>query len=131
MRKIKFRRIDSTTGEKICSDSIKFDNDSKGRTFCWLRDEFYNWIVVESNSVSEFIGAYDCDGTEVYEGDIVEYEGKHKFIVKWDDDEIAFAMFRLDGKKSPVQFHGEAYKKLKVVGNIFDNAEWLNQGDVN
>ncbi len=131
MRKIKFCGIDISTKEKIYSESIKFDEKSNGEKICWLRDKFYNWIEINLESVRQFIGAYDCNGVEVYESDIVEFEGEHKFIVKWDDNENRFVMFRLDGKKSPVQFHGEGYKKLKVVGNIFDNVEWLNQGDVN
>ena len=85
------------------------------------------WYV-DRDTVGQFTGMYDCDGVEVYEGDICEllgYEGNHKFIVKWNDEETGFAMFRLDGRKSQVQFHREAYKNLKVVGNVFDNTEWL------
>ena len=68
MKRIKFCGIDIETKEKICSDSIKFDEQSNGEKICWLRDELYNWVVVAPESIEQFIG-YDSENNEVYEGD--------------------------------------------------------------
>ena len=129
MRKIKFRGkiIDKfADSEKFAYGCLDFRGLHSCPSDALIIEEMNRGVwYVDRNTIGQFIGAYDCDGNEIYEDDIVEYEGRYKFIVKWDDNETAFAMFRFDGRKSKVQFHGEAYKKLKVVGNIFDNSKWL------
>ena len=88
--------------------------------------EDYDWEmprIVERESVGQFIGAYDCDDTEIYEGDIcriVGFESKRNVVIKWDKAEMRFAMFNLDGTKSPIQFHAAACHNLKVVGYTID-----------
>ena len=133
MRKIKFRAkiIDKAADiEKFAYGCLDFRGLHSCPSNAMIIEEMNRGVwYVDRDTIGQFIGAYDIDGTEIYEGDICEFEEKYKFIVKWDDNENGFAMFRLDGRKSQVQFHGEAFKKLKVVGNIFDNAEWLNRGD--
>ena len=64
---IKFRGM-AEDGKYIFSNSIDFDVDSKGRKFCRLKDEFGNWLYVDSDSDAQLVG-YDSDDNEVYEGD--------------------------------------------------------------
>ena len=134
MRMIKFRGkiIDKAADiEKFAYGCLDFRGLHSCPSDTMIIEEMNRGVwYVDRSTIGQFIGAYDCNGTEIYEGDICEFEGKYKFIVKWDDNETGFLMFRLDGTKSPVQFHGGAYKKLKVVGNIFDNAEWQNISNV-
>ena len=69
IKKIKFRGKSIETGEYVYSNSIKIDDEEQGRMIAvWLRDEFYNWLDVEPNSVVQLIG-YDCNGNEVYDDD--------------------------------------------------------------
>lgn len=82
--------------------------------------EFHNGILPQGNGViQQFTGLTDCNGKEVYEGDIVKYDfepcgeqtGVFQFLNGW---------FCLKGSNNwrPTKF--------EVIGNIFENPELLN-----
>ena len=67
----------------------------------------------------QFTGILDKDGSEIYEGDILEFpEGVAKVV--WED--AAFAV-ESPGSEAVDWIHSSEYKAAKVIGNIYENPE--------
>lgn len=86
---------------------------------------------IDKETVGHFIGVYDKNGKEVYEGDIVDCwsEGRHctNGIVKWMQNRIWIAstwdIWNLMPNKNGID------EGLIVVGNIYDNPELMEGGE--
>ena len=74
---------------------------------------------VEKETVSEFTGRRDVNGKHIYEHDIVEEKGGHRSVVRYSTDEAKFVL----ESKTVITDLGD--KRVKVIGNIFDNQELL------
>lgn len=87
----------------------------------WYDDSIYNKEEVDPSTVCQFTGLKDCEGKEIWEGDIVErviydlFKGysKVKAVIEYLDG--AFVAIT-DGIPYSLYF-----KYIKVVGNKFDN----------
>ena len=130
MRKIKFRGKSSSkdenhmwifggatgTGNNFIVD-VTIDGYLCRGIFCPIIPETFG----------EFTGFYDCDGKEIYEGDIIQRQKNPERIYK---------VVMREGNWSVI-FDGDDYNDLylilasaphKVTGNIFDNPELLGGG---
>lgn len=77
---------------------------------------------VKAETVGMSTGVLDKDGTEIFEGDVVQNgEGGYFYIVYWWDEDAAFRGKQV-GSSSTI---GLNYwrKELRIVGNIHDNPE--------
>lgn len=92
---------------------------------------------IDIKTLGEYIGLKDCNGQEVYEGDIILSHW-------WDDDpqEVKFYGYGFKGRDiRNKNFYGkELYfgiddllegcfgEVFEVIGNIHDHSEWLDVG---
>ena len=87
------------------------------------------WSGVKRNTVGQYTCMHDCNGKEIYDGDIVrtDDEDEELAIIEWGDDTLKFMVTH----GNVVNGLGEEYypREVEVVGNIYDNPELLG-GDI-
>ena len=112
MREIKFRAWDKY------GDSMVID---------WY---YSDWSINEYFSKSEFIvmqytGLKDKSGTEIYEGDVIQYKGM--FVIEWDQYFCRFHRKSLTIKSNGIYqvFPLCEIEEKEVIGNIHSNPELL------
>lgn len=116
MREIKFRGFN---GEKWLYGNLDIDYKTKQAT---ISDDRWWRHPVRFDTVGQFTGMYDCDGHEIYEGDILgnKYPSHYKFanaVVEWGVNGWLADCFTL---LEWLKLH-----TCIVVGNIYDNSELL------
>ena len=79
-----------------------------------------------ADTLGQFTGLYDCDGKEIYEGDILDFNG---LTVEVRFVRGAFA-FLVNGYLDD-ELYGDCRTDLfaKVIGNVYENPEQLKGGE--
>lgn len=131
MREIKFRAWLKWDKRILPVKSIIFETN---RVSVRLRERF--WISTEFNEIElmESTGLKDRNGTEIYEGDIINYKyGRHtstQFVVKYDEFQATFVV--VDNHNDLIYTFRELadyiqLNSLEVIGNIYENKELLEE----
>ena len=74
----------------------------------------------------EFTGHYDIEGNEIYTGYIVSFSASNQNyigVVEWDKDAASYV---LKVKNHYNEYFNEV-DNLKVIGNIYENKELINE----
>ena len=89
------------------------------------RNNYHEWVEIIPETVGQYTGMADKNGTNIFEGDIVResFKGHGRiYHVFWDDDYFAF---RAKGEDITYQLDEIAPSHCEVIGNIHDNKELL------
>ena len=98
----------------------KPENDNGGY---WVED-------IEHNTIGQFTGLCDCEGKEIYEGDILRFGNSQSGVceVKWNESIAAFCiLFYYEGEIGSRPLGGGV--EFAIIGNIHDNPELLKGGE--
>ncbi len=91
-------------------------------------------IQVIPDTVGQYTGVRDKYGTPIYEGDIVRFHMRDRFIEEpeWQEGTIVFddGMFFAKLPKSTLYLCAINYGDYEVIGNKYDNPELLKGGEV-
>ena len=123
MRIIKFRGKSTLTDEWFYGDLVH--SADKKRTAILVNDkDSYDECEVVPETVGQFIGLYDCAGKEIFEGDILNFNG---FTVEVRFVRGVFA-FLANGNLDD-ELYGDCRTDLfaKVIGNIYENPNILKE----
>lgn len=137
MRRIKFRgkRIDN--GGWVYGDLVTDGKNSKA-TFAWIFPEdadeysFHLLVQIKKESVCQFTGLKDKNGTEIYEGDVFKNDN-YEYVVTFKDGcfVLSHTVTALGDWGELKSIHRQDMKELfkytKLVGNIHDNPQQLNE----
>lgn len=138
MREILFRGQTRRKGEKVRLDGSPVDsnwvyggifpnNDGGDFAIIYQQEPEIHKFPVYADTIGQYTGLTDMNGTEIFEGDILCYEGGSDYaVVKYRGDRAAFFVENEDRE----EYLGEAWDTdVIVVGNIHDNPELI--GEVN
>lgn len=158
-RKLKFRGVEIVSKKFIYGDLCKFIGDNG---HCIMPDSFFatrdfsneddagnikvedclaigGFYAVDSETIGQFTGLNDKNGTEIYEGDIVKTDfkkdGSHETIQVIEFYEGSFGSRNKDDQfRIPALFSGRAIEGMntnyyEVIGNIHQNPELLKGAD--
>ena len=114
----KFRAWDKRRQRMIEVTSINFrDGNIQEETRYAVNRELYLDDVV----LMQYTGLKDQEGTEIYEGDVVNYFVKSNSIIEWKNG--GFIIKRvIDGAYELIQ---SRIAEIEVLGNIYENPELL------
>ena len=125
MRAIKFRGKSILTDEWFYGDLVH--SADKKRTAILVNDkDSYDECEVVPETVGQFTGLYDCEGEEIFEGDILDFNGL-KVEVRFVRGVFAFLV---NGNLDD-ELCGDCRTDLfaKVIGNVYENPDILKGGN--
>ena len=125
MRAIKFRGKSILTDEWFYGDLVH--SADKKRTAILVNDkDSYDECEVVPETIGQFTSLYDCYGKEIFEGDILDFNG---LTVEVRFVRGAFALL-VNGNLDD-ELCGDCRTDLfaKVIGNVYENPDILKGGE--
>lgn len=124
-RVIKFRGKRLDNGE-WCYGYYTYCNDT--HTIQWVNEDGAPWWAdVDPATVGQYTGLSDCNGKELYEGDVIAIR-VNPCEVKWNDSISAFCVRFYFEKQVGIRTIGTWLSEEPtsiILGNIHDNPELL------
>ena len=114
-RIIKFRGKHITTGEWLFGNYFNDGGEQYILPSSILTIDNYEKFQVDGNTVGQYSGLQDKNGTDIYEDDIVEFE-LHRYVCKFAKG--GFYFFDVEDNLPTLYV-------TTIIGNIHDNKELL------
>lgn len=124
MRTIKFRGKSILTDEWFYGDLVH-SADKKRTAILVNGKDSYDECEVVPETIGQFTSLYDCDGKEIFEGDILDFNG---LTVEVRFVRGAFALL-VNGNLDD-ELYGDCRTDLfaKVIGNVYENPDIMKGG---
>ena len=92
-----------------------------GKFICGANEMIHHpeMFYIDSSTLGECTGLADKNGILIFEGDIVEHNGK-RFVIKYLEKYMRFV-----ATKPNTVFAVFDYKQSEIIGNIHDNPELM------
>ena len=135
MRKIKFRGKTHKNGRWYYGSLVYSDENNVAIYFPVGGGivKRMDWVYAIPETVGQFSGLYDCNGKEIFEGDILKWSNGRMYVVKfWDGMFYASVEECNEGFLGGFPLHALTEyedEKCEIVGNIYDNPELLKGGE--
>lgn len=86
---------------------------------------------VVPNTVGQFTGLQDSNGSDIYEGDILRKNDTNEiYEILWDEDYLTFAYRKIGSSQNYALYTiARLLKHSTIIGNIYDNPELLKGGE--
>lgn len=127
MRTIKFRGKLKSNGNWEYGDLLHDNFDA-----CYIYPievgDLYKNNEVIPETIGQFTGLYDCEGKEIFEGDILRFGNSQSGVceVKWNEHIAAFCiLFYFKDEIGSRPLGGGV--EFAIIGNIHDNPELLQR----
>lgn len=125
MREILFRGKGIYTNKWVEGSLVIFPNTGRIKILKWNNADLdFDQIEVNPETVGQYTGLTDNNGTKIFEGDIVEgadftIEDGGYGLISFED-----GAFEVNGNNIIGTFHENYWgKEFEVIGNIHDNPE--------
>ena len=126
MREILFRGKRVDNGEWVQGYICRYGWTGKEKNYI-IPDYTSVLFTAEINpeTVGQYTGLTDTNGRKIFEGDIIEnIVTGEKGVIQWFDEYSAFMIW--SRTKNAIYFlYDNAFSRIHIVGNAFDNPELL------
>lgn len=139
MREILFRGQHRCKGEKVRLDGTPVESKwvyggycqyNKDRGIIYQSEPEINKYSVYADTVGQYTGLTDKNGTKIFEGDIVQNTANGNFgIVRWYDEHVAFVIHGINDNKTYWLFDND-FSRVRIVGNIYDEKLEVENGEI-
>jgi uncharacterized phage protein (TIGR01671 family) len=130
MREILFRGKRTNTKEWIEGVAFQHDNDKVAMFRQRSIDEILIGKEVDPETVGQYTGLTDKNGTKIFEGDIVRYNDTIHKVIFCTINGSAFFGITMPDRGEIWNFDGiTCANKMEVIGTIHDNPELLGGAD--
>ncbi len=92
---------------------------------CCITPDATVYVAVDSETVGQYTGLTDKNGTKIFEGDIVKYgDTAHNVVFEQRNGTAYFGLVYSTLETLSFGYYQDL-KQIEVIGNIYDNPELL------